>query len=384
MTSLRRPTEPVQTLLDHARTYAARGWSTIPVIGKQAAGLWKPFQRRPADEEALGRLFTRKGVTGLAVVLGSVSGGLVCRDYDLRSAYRAWARRRPDLARCLPTVETHRGFHVYFIGPEGFVDLGDAGEYRGDPGHYTILPPSSHPNGTTYRWLVALPDGPLPEIPDPATAGLLPRGTRLNPCPAADAFARAAEEGEGKTQQPRQPIACVTCPAVDAIRDTLPDGPGQRNRKVFDLARRLRAIAGLDTSPAALQAIVTEWHRRALPVITTKPFAETWTDFQTAWLRVKTPHGATVRRAYEAARRAPQAPLDGNPDLGVLAAMCEALGAAGGPFYLSCRTVAGLFGVTHMTGWRWFRVLQFHGVLELVSKGTLRGHQATTWRYTGV
>jgi Bifunctional DNA primase/polymerase, N-terminal len=371
-------------LLDHALAYAARGWSVIPATGKKAGGLWKPFQTQPADEETLGRLFGKKGITGLAVILGDVSGGLACRDFDQRSAYRAWARRHPGLARSLPTVQTARGAHVYFIGPEGFVDLGDAGSYRADSGHYTILPPSSHPDGPAYKWLVPLPDGPLPVIQDPVKAGLLPPGTRLAPAPSA--HPRGAEEGGGeeegeKTQATQAPHACVPCSAVDAIRATLPDGPGQRNKRLFELVRRLKGIDGLDTSPAALKAVVAEWHRRALPVITTKPFAETWSEFQSMWLRAKYPHGVTVRSALKAARRSPQPPIDGDGDLGLLAALCKNLASADGTFYLSCRTVEGLFGVGRMTAWHWFQSLHFYGVIEPIKKGVLKDRQATVWRY---
>ncbi len=263
----------------------------------------------------------------------------------------------------LPTVQTARGFHVYGqLDEEAFADLGN-GELRADSGHYVLLPPSVHPGGQVYSWV-----HPLPR--DGAPFRLLPSSLR--------------EEGPRQTQQPKQHIACVPQAAVDATEATLPNGPGQRNRKVFDLARRLKGIAGLDTSLAVLKAIVIEWHRRALPVIRTKDFAETWSDFQTAWLAVKTPHGTTVRAAYDAARRAPQVPIDDSADLGVLATLCRNLSkAAGGrPFYLSCRTVEELFGVSRMTAWRWLRALQFYGVIESVKTGTLKGLRATTWRYT--
>jgi hypothetical protein len=97
---------------------------------------------------------------------------------------------------------------------------------------------------------------------------------------------------------------------------------------------------------------------------------------------VKTPYGTTVQAAHEAARRAPLQ-LDDNEDLGILVALCRHLSAAGGqPFYLSCRTVEKLFGVSRMTAWRWLKALQFYSVIECVKKGTLKGRQATTWRYT--
>ena len=95
-----------------------------------------------------------------------------------------------------------------------------------------------------------------------------------------------------------------------------------------------------------------EWHRQALPFIRTKAFAVTWSDFQTAWLRVEKPYAGVVRAAYEAALRALPEPIDDDPDLGVLAATCRNLAAEGGKFYLSCSTVQSLLGVSRMTAWR--------------------------------
>jgi Bifunctional DNA primase/polymerase, N-terminal len=76
-------------LLDHALDYAGRGWSIIPTTGKKASGLWRPFQTQPADEKTLRHLFAQKGITGLAVILGGVSGGLAVRDFDQADAYHA-------------------------------------------------------------------------------------------------------------------------------------------------------------------------------------------------------------------------------------------------------------------------------------------------------
>src|SRR4051812_44683457 len=85
------PREAPQQLIEHALAYAARGWSIIPVREKKAAGFWKPFQDRPADRKTLRRLFALDGITGLAVVTGSVSGGLAVRDFDIAAAHHAWA-----------------------------------------------------------------------------------------------------------------------------------------------------------------------------------------------------------------------------------------------------------------------------------------------------
>ncbi|MCX7424734.1 MAG: bifunctional DNA primase/polymerase [Planctomycetia bacterium] len=165
------------TLLDAALAYAARGWSLIPInvaTKKPPEGLrWKRYQTTPADAARLREWFSGK-YRALAVVLGEVSGGLVCRDFDRMDAYEAWATAHPDLARTLPTVATGRpGRHVYFRTAElCFVDLPD-GEYRGNSGHYCVVPPSEHPTGRDYRWLTVLPDGELPFVEDVRAAGFL-------------------------------------------------------------------------------------------------------------------------------------------------------------------------------------------------------------------
>src|SRR5262245_45023396 len=154
-------TDTAQFLLESALDYARRGWSIIPVNGKEPIGLWKPFQTQAADERTLRRQFARRNVTGCAVIFGAVSGGLACRDWDDPDAYHRWAAEHPELAATLPTAKTARGFHVYFRGPEEFADLGD-GEYRGDSGHYCVLAPSHHPDGR-YEWLIPLPAGAMPQ-----------------------------------------------------------------------------------------------------------------------------------------------------------------------------------------------------------------------------
>src|SRR4051812_13037587 len=83
----------IQAALDLHQRF---GWCVIPARGKKPAGRWKQYQRRRQDEDELRRLFAPPGVTGLAVILGPVSGGLVCRDFDTADGYRVWAQRYPE------------------------------------------------------------------------------------------------------------------------------------------------------------------------------------------------------------------------------------------------------------------------------------------------
>jgi hypothetical protein len=352
-------------LLEHALAYASRGWSIIPVVGKEAAGLWKPFQTRPADDNTLRRLFARRGITGLAVVLGRVSAGLAVRDFDDAGAYHAWAAQNADDVARLPTVKTARGYHVYGrLDEETFAALGD-GELRGDSGHYVLLPPSWHPDGATYAWTVPLPGGKLPPLP-PSLG------------PTQQKQAEAADPGTPSTN---------TAWWTSAVSRTLPTGPGQRNRRLFDLARILKAIQP-DAAPDLMREIVREWCRQALPRTSgTHGFGDCWADFITAWGRVKRPAGnsfALAAAAAEAEEPAVVRRLGYDGPLRRLAALCWQLARPGGdrPFPLGCEIAGRHLGVSTRHAGRLLKTLQIDGVLRLMKKGTKASKKASEWQYT--
>lgn len=90
--------------LRDALAHARRGWAIVPVKNapdgrKKAACTWEKHQLYAPSETELHRYFARKNLTGLAVLLGPVSGGLCCRDFDSNEAYTGWAAQQPDLAR---------------------------------------------------------------------------------------------------------------------------------------------------------------------------------------------------------------------------------------------------------------------------------------------
>jgi len=367
------------SLLVQALGYACRGWSIIPVIGKRAAGLWKPFQTRRADEGTLCRLFSRKGITGLAVVLGRVSGGLAVRDFDKTNAYLTWADANPAHAADLPTVRTARGYHVYGrLDAEEYRTLAD-GELRADSKHYVLLPPSLHPDGIAYHWTVPLPDRELPP---------LPQSLASNHVHAHDPADSAYPSRPSRPKHTQTSIAWWT----SAIAATLPSGPGQRNRHIFELARRLKAIKS-NAGPGELRPILREWHRQALPYIRTKAFGESWVDFVIAWKRVERPAGqsflaaAAAAEAIEPPSIAKKLGYDGH--LLRLTALCWQLARQWGeiPFPLGCEIAGKYLRVSTRHAGRLLKALHFDGVIELVSKGRkprdgLPG-QASEWRFVG-
>lgn len=328
-------------LLTHALVYAARGWSVIPVKGKVAVCKWERFQANRPTEAELRRLFNRKGITGLAVICGPVSGGVCVRDFDDMSAYDAWARQYGDLAASLATVITSRGRHVYFHSDITDIrTLGD-GELRG--GGYCVLPPSIHPSGALYEWVNPLPDGP-PSFIDPYQAGLIDGIQRDR-----DTENQRDREIEILNDTDEMEAISVKCigisePIESAIRQSLPDCEHQRERRLFDFARRLKALPECAGLPAReLREIVREWHRRALPNIATKDFDSTYSAFCRAWPKVKKPKGYGPMEQALARAKAGQLPAVAMrydcPRTRLLVAVCYELQRETGdaPFFLSAR-----------------------------------------------
>jgi len=310
----------------------------------------------------------------VAVILGAASGGLACRDFDDVLAYQSWAAKNPYLARILPTVRTARGYHVYFLAPQGFKDLGD-GEYRATNGHFCLLPPSRHPDGAIYNWIVALPHGALPDV-DPVQAGLL--------IPATPPSGVAPTQPP--SHSPHTTHLCEQGKIPKEIAATLPKGVGQRRRCLFALAQRLKAIMP-GASAAQLKPIVRKWFRLALPVIRSKEWSETWEDFAGAWQTVKYPVGGTWK---EITRAAQSMTVDTGEYDGAAVAiirLCAALQrhhGAGVPFALSCRKAGEVAGVSPERAARILKMLVFDDVIELVTPGGPEGSRiAATYRFLG-
>lgn len=385
-------------MLHEALEYRRRGWSIILIRAgtKQlACRSWKPFQHRLPTEAQVYEWFGHNREYGIAVILGEVSGGLVCRDFDEMASYEEWAGHYADLAAHLPTVQTPRGRHVYFradgdelreASPSGrtILDLGD-GELRGD-GAYCVLPPSRHPTGALYQWL---------RSPDDDVPGLDLRGSGLLPCNRESRVDREFPENGEAQRPPREPPA--TSPSspgsllheVDlAMRRTIPSQYGQRHRMLFDLARELKAIAGLtDADPQDLKPYVQDWHQKALPHIRTKPFEESWFDFCDAWDKVRSPKGeGPIDHAFEKAKQSetPHVALQyEQPTLRLLVGLCRELQRASGeaPLFLASRTAGRLLGLHYSTASRWLRGLRRDGIVKLVLQGERAERRASRYRY---
>jgi Bifunctional DNA primase/polymerase, N-terminal len=381
--------------IDIALMYWALGFSVIPIAegAKEPPWgfKWKAYQSERPTEDDLRKWFGDGNRCGLAVVLGEVSGGLVCRDFDNMAAYDRWATCYPRLAKGLPTVETGRpGRHVYCRADlsqiraasptgAGIIKLGD-GELRGDGG-YCLLPPSRHPTGVDYRWIVCL-NGEIPFL-DLYQTGFL--GVVTERTERTEAIRGVLVGGNRSIQYDQRSLD----DAIDqAIAETLPTGIGRRNDCVFKLARWLKAIPAVaDADPRRLKPIVQRWHSKALPYISTKPFTETWIDFLHSWANVKFPKGTEpMAQIFEKALEAELPRVAEQFDderLQLLVSLCRELQRASGdgPFYLSARTAGRHLKVDHMTAWRWLFLLQAEHILKAITVGDAKTQKATRFRY---
>lgn len=396
-------------VLAAALEYHAMGLGIIPMKRRQkipSVKTWQNYQSERATEGTIRRWF-KDGKSNLAVVLGSVSGNLIARDFDDLQAYLTWTRQFPAWADTLPTVETSRGRHVYATADvddirqrfgKSIITMGD-GELRA--AGLCVLPPSVHPSGAIYRWLN--PMLRLPPQVDIVKVGFvtcniegIEHQERLEY--REDPECRETE----KTKIPKTLASGVLevfqskdfAPEVleqikQAIQRTLPTGKAQRHRLTFELCRELKAILALaDAQPMQLQDIVRFWWKLA-KVHSPTPFEEHLIDFCEGWGKVKFPKGSEpmmqiMERAKsqplpEAANQFEQEPLR------LLVAICRELQrtTGEGPFYLSSRTAGRLLGVDHTTAHRWLRGLTYYGILALVEAGSQnpKDRKASRFRY---
>lgn len=373
-------TNPLQ---QEAETFLSWGWSVFPVRHKKPAVGWKRLQ---TQRGTLGELFDRTDFDGIGCVTGPVSGGLCVRDFDEVAAYNQWAEKHPRLARELPTVRTSRGYHVYFRTERPVYAKFEDGELIGDSLHYVVLPPSAHPSGAVYEWVVE-PRG-LSDFPtlDPVSAGFLPperkkREIDVDPLTERKAVRRSAgfvvfSKAEKTTD--RQ--------LLEAARRCQPYETGQRNQKLFKFARALKDLVPDDAPWTTLSQALHTWWNLAQRVVATQDYAQTERDFRLAWKSAKVPMSQSLAFEVKAdSPLLPEAVLGGKrdrPDTARerLVRVCQSMGQQG-LFYLSRRTAGRLIGVSDVTAASLLRQFVASGFLEIVEQGLPHPTRRRATRY---
>jgi hypothetical protein len=156
---LRRQLPRVNRALEAALGYRELGWSLLPVgVDKRPhfdlladvyrSPAWERLRTRAASEAEIGEWFSRDPNAGIAIITGAASGGLVVADFD---------QERPQRLIDTPTVQTGRGLHVYLQSSKRIRSRKAIGIELKAEGSYVVAPPSVHPSGRRYRWLISPP-----------------------------------------------------------------------------------------------------------------------------------------------------------------------------------------------------------------------------------
>lgn len=151
-------------LLNTALFYASMGWSVFPI---------KPHQKKPPlikkwqlgatkEDYKIRKWWKNWPDANIAVATGKISG-FVALDIDI-DRYGDWAlkslsERYKELPITITSATGSGGRHILFEYPKEDIHnsshkIGPGLDIRGDGG-YIILPPSHHPNGTYYEWIIA-------------------------------------------------------------------------------------------------------------------------------------------------------------------------------------------------------------------------------------
>jgi len=336
-------TTVASTLHDQALELAARGFAIIPVhdtsrgqcscrkgAGCTSAGKHPRVKEWTAagssDPDQLRDWWRRWPAANIGIVTGQQSG-IVVFDFDPRHGGETTLR---DLNQQVPDVrKTYRvktgggGWHLYWQLPAAGA-VSRAGvmpglDIRGDGG-MVVAPGSIHASGGVYvvqnlAAILPLPPAFLPLI-HPRTQEGHKKDTR--------------ETQERRKQDTRcvslvsgvqkNPLDLATLSDTQkqqirtAIKRSIPDRAGVRNQHVFQFARRLLAVDGIDqeTDPESLRPFVIKFHEDTMTAAAQLEFsvngscAETMDDFRFAWPRIVRPQQDVMLEAIEQCRQAIQ------------------------------------------------------------------------------
>ena len=155
--------------------YAEYHWSVIPIraYDKRPLIKWQEFQQRRASEAEINEWYQRGTNANGGIVTGKGSG-IVVLDIDFQhggdKSLATWEQQHGPLPRTVEVKSGGGGRHLYFKHPGGVVHnkvgLAPGIDLRGDGG-CIVAPPSSHPSGNAYLWLIGHGPGEIPiaELP---------------------------------------------------------------------------------------------------------------------------------------------------------------------------------------------------------------------------
>ncbi len=403
--------------LQIALGYARRGWRVLPLwrpAGKRCTCRKKATCDRPGKHPR-----TRNGcksattdpaqirawkweTANIAIATGPPSGLLVL-DIDPRNAgdkTLAELQRQLGKLPAGPAVITGgNGWHRYFAYPGcvkiGCPTLGPGVEVKG-AGGYVVAPPSLHVSGRRYRWQCPPETVAVPALPPPWIEHIAGKGkvnTEAQELQEAQEI-QEPQETQGNSSNRRvwlrgRHVRKFSAEIEAAIEYSLPIAKGNRNRALFELARRMKALPQFAHARfEAVEHIFAAWHHRgvAAGVIGTEPVEVTLGESRYCWEKVRYPAGQGI--FAEAIRRAPSEVILPESSDGLSEQARRVLQVAawlehhnGGVVYLGARQTARIAGLSSSkSGWSLLKHLVFEGYLEISEPSIPQQRKATCFR----
>lgn len=158
------------TMKEWAIKYHRMGLAVIPLKKKGKTPLiesWAQYQKRRPTEDEINEWWTKYPDANIGIITGLISG-IVVLDPDGAEAMESLkGRYMPPTA----VSKTGSGWHYFYKHPgrqevKNWTKRLPGCDFRGDGG-YIVAPPSIHPSGATYEWLVEITDrDDLAEVPE--------------------------------------------------------------------------------------------------------------------------------------------------------------------------------------------------------------------------
>lgn len=147
----------------YAVKYLQLGYSVIPVRSDKKGGSlvkWKEYQNRKPTKQEIKKWFDKDNPPGIAIVTGMISG-IVVLDLDRHGEHdgKQIAQSMYDWSYEGPMAKTGGGgIHAIYKHPgqtqPNASAINEGIDFRGDGG-FIYAPPSPHPSGNQYEWVVA-------------------------------------------------------------------------------------------------------------------------------------------------------------------------------------------------------------------------------------
>lgn len=163
----------IPDVVNFARAYAGKGWQTFPCLEKDKKPMVKWADMATTEDNMLTGWWETTPNANIGIACGKRSGIVVVdvdKDHDGYDSLTDLILKYGPLPETPVSKTGSGGEHIFFKHP-GFEIRNSAGklgkgiDIRGDGG-YVVAPPSLHPNGQQYQWVVKPSQTPLADMPE--------------------------------------------------------------------------------------------------------------------------------------------------------------------------------------------------------------------------